>query len=64
MCKSKGKDLTSPKTGVKMGEFMILNMTHKILVQDYIQSKEAEWKVICEERAAREEEKRGKRGKK
>lgn len=51
-CKFEGKEVTSPMTNAKMGEFMIFAQTHKTLVLEFIEKKEAEWKMICKAREA------------
>lgn len=43
-CKSKGRPLTSPKTGELMNAAYIVNKTHRTLVRDWVEGRKASLK--------------------
>jgi hypothetical protein len=49
-CKSKGQPITSPKSGVEMGETLLFNQTRKTSVLEFIEKKRKRWVKNCEAR--------------
>lgn len=55
-CKSDKQPVTSPKTNLPMGETLLFNRTHRTSVLEFLETKKAEWKRICEAREKEEVE--------